>query len=80
MIVYGPLERHSCTEPIGEHVCVVIDINTEHASVMSTVPGPRLPAKHPYAHLVTARKNPEVLDGARATALISRRLSQRHTV
>ena len=68
VIVYGPLDRRLCTEPIGEHVCVVIDIDAEHASVMSTVSGPRLPAEHHYPDLVTARKNPWFLDGARDTA------------
>ena len=46
-IVYGPLDRRSCTESIGELLCVVTRISAEHTSAMHMVSGPLPPAEHP---------------------------------
>ena len=43
MIVYGPLDRRSCTESISEHLSVVTGIGAEDPGTMATLRRPHLP-------------------------------------
>ena len=52
MIVYGPLDRRSCTKSIGEHLCGVTRIGTELASAMSTVADPHMGHGEAVAYLL----------------------------
>ena len=52
VIVYGPLDRRSCTESIGEHLCGVTRIGTELASAMSTVADPHMGHGEAVAYLL----------------------------
>ena len=52
MIVYGPLDRRSCTESIGEHLCGVTRTGTELASAMSTVADPHMGHGEAVAYLL----------------------------